>query len=168
MTEAREKGRHSKEEWASLLEICGNVCVKCGRPDVVKDHITPIYAGGSDAIDNLQPLCVPCNGGKGPDSTDYRPDGWRDALRMPSERLVKWHSPSSEMPYIKTKTKNITSIAELTQSAEPSMQTGVSLATAHLEGALRSTPDAEQVSKRPSELSSAELKEAIARRRAIQ
>jgi 5-methylcytosine-specific restriction endonuclease McrA len=77
---ARRKGTHTHEEWLALIATCGNRCVKCflrfsdDNPytRVQKDHILPIYLGGSDSIDNLQPLCMRCNVSKGPDSTDYR------------------------------------------------------------------------------------------------
>lgn len=53
--------------------------MKCGATDdIVKDHIEPVYSGGSDAIDNLQPLCRTCNSAKGPDTTDYRPKNWQE------------------------------------------------------------------------------------------
>lgn len=49
-------------------------CVQCGcypegRP--CKDHILPIYLGGSDTATNLQPLCRQCNTAKGPDATNW-------------------------------------------------------------------------------------------------
>jgi uncharacterized protein YdaU (DUF1376 family) len=78
MTVARQKGKHTKAEWESLREFCGYRCVKCGaegRQD--RDHIVPVYQGGSDGIDNIQPLCARCNAGKGPESVDYRPGGWQ-------------------------------------------------------------------------------------------
>jgi uncharacterized protein YdaU (DUF1376 family) len=87
LAEARQKGRHTPDEWKSLLDFCGNACVRCGanRVEIVKDHIQPIYQGGSDAIDNLQPLCVRCNSSKGPDASDHRPNGWKDACKTPAK-----------------------------------------------------------------------------------
>lgn len=73
LEEARKKGSHFDYEWLELLSACGGRCVKCGSGEsVCKDHITPIYQGGSDGIDNLQPMCKKCNSAKGPDSTDHR------------------------------------------------------------------------------------------------
>lgn len=81
LAEARKKGTHQPFEWAALLTICGPNCLKCSAlAPLVKDHITPIYQGGSDAIENLQPLCKKCNCAKGPDTTDYRPSDWRERL----------------------------------------------------------------------------------------
>lgn len=71
--EARARGRHNQKQWVSLLAMCQNRCVRCGETkSLTKDHIVPIYSGGSDAIDNLQPLCRPCNSARGAGATDYR------------------------------------------------------------------------------------------------
>ena len=82
---ARDKGRHTEEQWSKMVLFFKNKCVKCdadviGRP--TKDHIIPIYRGGSDGIENIQPLCRGCNSGKTNNSTDYRlscckRNGWR-------------------------------------------------------------------------------------------
>lgn len=78
---AREKGRHTDLEWLVMKHLF-KVCVKCRDPawNIEKDHIRPICIGGSDSIDNLQPLCARCNTSKTLDCTDYRdaalPD-WR-------------------------------------------------------------------------------------------
>lgn len=75
---ARGLGTHTKEEWQSLLIFCGHRCVKCGSGESIeKDHITPLYLGGSDSIENLQPLCQHCNVSKGADCTDHRDQSWR-------------------------------------------------------------------------------------------
>lgn len=72
LSEARKKATHTKDEWEEMRLFFGE-CVKCGnKEDLVKDHIIPIYQGGSDGLDNLQPLCRKCNASKGADSTDYR------------------------------------------------------------------------------------------------
>lgn len=83
---ARTKGTHRAEDWAALLSICGPRCLRCGaEAKLVKDHITPIYRGGSDGIWNVQPLCQPCNSSKGPEAIDLRPSGWEKRLleRLP-------------------------------------------------------------------------------------
>jgi 5-methylcytosine-specific restriction endonuclease McrA len=85
LSAARAKAKHTAGEWQALLEICDFKCVKCGGDEggrgVVKDHIVPIYRGGSDGIDNIQPLCQPCNASKGPDETDHRRHGWKERLK---------------------------------------------------------------------------------------
>jgi len=59
-------GRHTEEEWqAKLVEFSGR-CAHCGTTDrLSRDHIIPLSRGGNDLIDNIQPLCVPCNARKG-------------------------------------------------------------------------------------------------------
>jgi Homing endonuclease associated repeat/HNH endonuclease len=42
---------------------CCRLCKATGVPLEV-DHIVPVAQGGTDALDNLQALCVPCNRGK--------------------------------------------------------------------------------------------------------
>lgn len=75
---ARAKGRHTVEQWAALKIEFGFRCVRClvqSHPEgdfLVKDHIEPIYQGGSDGIDNLQPLCPPCNASKGPEDFNWK------------------------------------------------------------------------------------------------
>lgn len=78
--EAREKGTHTPEEWDALLQACQARCVKCWSSGVVKDHIIPVAKGGSDSIDNLQPLCATCNGAKGNEQKDYRPTDWKNKM----------------------------------------------------------------------------------------
>jgi len=94
MADARKKGRHTKVEWENMREFFGE-CLKCGsQTDILKDHITPIYQGGSDGIDNIQPLCRTCNASKGSESKDYRPlFCLQNACKMPAN--------FKEMPAIK-------------------------------------------------------------------
>lgn len=72
---ARKKGNHTKEEWIALVEFFQFKCVRCCNQlchiTVRKDHIVPIYQGGSDGIDNLQPLCQKCNSSKGPEDFNW-------------------------------------------------------------------------------------------------
>jgi 5-methylcytosine-specific restriction endonuclease McrA len=70
---ARLKGTHTKEDWNGMKAFFDNTCVRCHiMGPVVKDHIIPIYQGGSDSIKNLQPLCSKCNSAKGPENVDHR------------------------------------------------------------------------------------------------
>lgn len=85
LTAAREINSHTKGQWNEMLYFFNHSCSKCGSTDfIVKDHIKPIYQGGSDGIENLQPLCRSCNSSKGAESTDYR----------------KQHANASQMPRI--------------------------------------------------------------------
>jgi hypothetical protein len=80
MRAARARGNHLTAEWVALVDALGGRCLACGADEVTKDHVVPVSCGGGNGIDNLQPLCRPCNSTKGTESTDYRPDGWRSLL----------------------------------------------------------------------------------------
>jgi uncharacterized protein YdaU (DUF1376 family) len=81
LANARRLATHLPAEWSAMLDICGPHCLRCGaEAPLVKDHIQPIYQGGSDGIENIQPLCRSCNSSKGPDTTDLRPNGWQTSL----------------------------------------------------------------------------------------
>lgn len=90
---ARKKGRHTKEQWAAMLVFHGGICPRCGGihgTGIVKDHLIPIYQGGSDGIENIQPLCATCNASKGPEAKDYRKLGWNlveaiTGIKMPTD-----------------------------------------------------------------------------------
>lgn len=103
LTLAREKGSHTKAQWDEMKDFFGH-CVICGKAEgevkICKDHIVPLYQGGSDAITNIQPLCTSCNCAKGPDNHDYRVD-WceRNGVEMPG----KWLAQSDETPDYKRK-----------------------------------------------------------------
>lgn len=89
-----DRGRHTKGQWQALLARTGHRCLCCGATGVklVKDHIRPRSRGGTDDIDNLQPLCMPCNARKGARWIDYRGEsddgqhGDGDAGRAGDER----------------------------------------------------------------------------------
>lgn len=124
---ARSIATHTEEEWRGLLVFCGK-CVKCKNPSdrLVKDHIQPIYQGGSDGIENLQPLCPGCNSSKGADSTDYRPNGWQNCCEAVAKRLAKRLASSSSSPSNSNKERDTArgapcTIEQAKQSAANSM-----------------------------------------------
>lgn len=59
---ARQRGRHTSAEWDAIVAETGGNCVRCGgKPArICKGHIVPLAQGGSDAADNLQPVCNYC------------------------------------------------------------------------------------------------------------
>jgi 5-methylcytosine-specific restriction endonuclease McrA len=71
---AGSSGPHfTGEEWLALVEASGGRCLSCGdRGDLTVDHIRPLGRGGSNTIENVQPLCSECNGIKGCEVMDYR------------------------------------------------------------------------------------------------
>lgn len=84
------EGSHTEAEWRSLVSEFEERCVCCGEhfglERLTKDHIVPLALGGSDFIENIQPLCARCNSKKGKrHSTDYRGQG-RDRARRGGAR----------------------------------------------------------------------------------
>jgi len=79
------EGEHfTAEEWLALVEFYGGKCLRCGsRESITVDHVIPLSLGGSNCIDNLQPLCEGCNLDKGQDTTDYRQASYiREGVQM--------------------------------------------------------------------------------------
>lgn len=74
---AKEKADHKKNEWDSMKLFFENKCCCChgesGLLHIELDHIVPIYLGGSNGLNNIQPLCALCNIKKGGSIIDYRP-----------------------------------------------------------------------------------------------
>lgn len=67
-------GFHTEQEWISLCNRYGNVCLCCKEhKKLTHDHIIPITQKGcTDNIDNIQPLCRACNTKKLNKTIDYR------------------------------------------------------------------------------------------------
>jgi len=62
----KEQGTiHTYGEWELLKKQYGYICPCCKKPEpdikLTEDHIIPLSKGGSDYIENIQPLCLHCN-----------------------------------------------------------------------------------------------------------
>lgn len=67
-------GSFTLQEWAGVLDKYNHTCLCCGRKDLKlsPDHVIPVSKGGSNTIDNIQPLCISCNCKKNDKYIDYR------------------------------------------------------------------------------------------------
>ena len=74
------EGRHTMREWRAVLARYDSRCLACGATEhIQQDHVVPLVLGGSDYIDNIQPLCRRCNARKQSRYRDYRPGSyWAD------------------------------------------------------------------------------------------
>lgn len=75
---ARAKGIENTltdAEWLEIVAKYGGRCLCCGRTDrpLTRDHVIPLTKGGALSVDNVQPLCGPCNSSKKTKVIDYRP-----------------------------------------------------------------------------------------------
>jgi 5-methylcytosine-specific restriction endonuclease McrA len=82
LREEQADGQYTEQEWSDLKVKYSNCCLRCGSTEkqIVADHIQPMYRGGSNGIENIQPLCWECNLWKGLKIIDFRPDSHNPGL----------------------------------------------------------------------------------------
>lgn len=79
---ARERqalGTLTFQQWEALKVRYDFRCLCCQRrePEIklTIDHVVPLCKGGTNSIENIQPLCLSCNTSKRTKIIDYRKDG---------------------------------------------------------------------------------------------
>src|SRR4029450_13579735 len=61
-----QAGAFTSAEWIAPCGEYNYQCARCRQPvDLTPDHIVPLSRGGCNHIENIQPLCLPCNLAKG-------------------------------------------------------------------------------------------------------
>lgn len=70
------EGSHTDAEWEALKAKHAYTCLRCGKQEptiaLTRDHVKPLILGGTDYIENIQPLCHGCNSAKNDKEIDYR------------------------------------------------------------------------------------------------
>jgi 5-methylcytosine-specific restriction endonuclease McrA len=73
----KSNGHYTVAEWRELKAKYDYTCLRCHKrePEIklTPDHVKALADGGSNSIDNIQPLCLSCNSSKGAKHIDYRP-----------------------------------------------------------------------------------------------
>ena len=68
-------GFHNSKEWLELKKKYNYTCPACGKSEpeikLTKDHIIPLLKEGKNNIENIQPLCMPCNRNKHTQTIKY-------------------------------------------------------------------------------------------------
>lgn len=74
---AGAEGSFTATEFRALCEQYSWKCLACGKhtKKLTADHVQPLSRGGSNLIDNIQPLCSRCNSSKHAKHIDYRSTG---------------------------------------------------------------------------------------------
>lgn len=73
MLERFTEKEFTAEEWKQCLDSYGGRCLWCGTTErITIDHVVPLSKGGSNRLENLQPLCVSCNSKKRTKTMDFR------------------------------------------------------------------------------------------------
>ena len=89
----RLTGRPWQRIRAAVLIDANYRCRLCAQHATVIDHITPLWQGGTDAWDNLQPLCVSCHNAK-TRSDQTIPPVVRPAVEEAVKMVIRQYAPA--------------------------------------------------------------------------
>lgn len=91
------RGNFTAQEWKDKKEEFKYTCPSCliVEPDIrlTIDHIIPISKGGSNTIDNIQPLCKPCNSSKNAKTIIFAIPELASAYSPRGDRTVRLSDP---------------------------------------------------------------------------
>jgi 5-methylcytosine-specific restriction endonuclease McrA len=113
MSKAHARGTDT--QWRNLRKACfqvwGKTCMYCGDRATEVDHIIEVARGGTNTIDNLQPLCKPCHMAKTIAFNTVRPSASHspkgvfskavpptDSLAGISPLMTRFDPPTTERP----------------------------------------------------------------------
>jgi 5-methylcytosine-specific restriction endonuclease McrA len=97
LREVSAPGFHDEAEWQALLQRFGGICLRCGSAEnITKDHVEPLSEGGSNYIDNLQPLCRSCNSWKATRTIDFRDNRCQKSVALPVLAGVPGSGPADD------------------------------------------------------------------------
>ncbi len=87
---ANSSGQYTRQEWEALCERHHYRCLACGRQGVALtvDHVVALTRGGDNTIDNIQPLCGPCNSRKATQDVDYRYGPYASHGSLPEDTMT--------------------------------------------------------------------------------
>ena len=110
MSRAHSQG--TTTQWRNLRAACfrvwGKACLLCGDRATDVDHVIELAAGGTNTIDNVQPLCKACHQAKTSKFNSTQKNKKNpvfsktlpptDSLSFISPRLIRFDPPTTERP----------------------------------------------------------------------
>lgn len=86
------QGAHSLAQWMARVDLFSWRCFHCGmaldRKSLTKDHLVPLFHGGSEDAENLVPACKSCNSAKR-DRLNWKKEG--AFAKAPSTDITNAH-----------------------------------------------------------------------------